>query len=118
MNQRVTFWKELTLLEVHEDRNARKEFNSLSHYIPVHKFITMPQAMKITDAKAAVDKDDKDSKHCQHRKWSKVKSKRRGHPRGTERAENSPFCFADGHLSSQECEVGTPNFIYTKVVLY
>ena len=29
----------------------------VSHYILVHKFIPMPQAMKIPDAKAAVDKE-------------------------------------------------------------
>ena len=31
--------------------------NSGSHYNLVHKFIPMPQAMKIPDAKAAVDKE-------------------------------------------------------------
>ena len=31
--------------------------NSLSHYNLVHKLIPMPQAMKIPDAKAAVDKE-------------------------------------------------------------
>ena len=31
--------------------------NSLSHYNLVHKFIPLPQAMKIPDAKAAVDKE-------------------------------------------------------------
>ena len=40
----------------HEDHIAGKGMNSLSHYNPVHKFIPMPQAMNIPDAKAAVDK--------------------------------------------------------------
>ena len=31
--------------------------NSLQHYNLVHKFIPMPQAMKIPAAKATVDKD-------------------------------------------------------------
>ena len=31
--------------------------NSLSHYNLVHKFIPMPEAMKIPDAKAAVEKE-------------------------------------------------------------
>ena len=31
--------------------------NSLQHYNMVHKFIPMPQAMKIPAAKAAVDKE-------------------------------------------------------------
>ena len=41
----------------HEDHIAGKGQNSLQHYILVHKFIPMPQAMKIPAAKAAVDKE-------------------------------------------------------------
>ena len=40
----------------HEDHIARKGLNSLSHYNFVHKFIPMPQAMKVPDPKAAVVK--------------------------------------------------------------
>ena len=40
----------------HEDLIAGKGENSLRHYNLVHKFIPMPQAMKIPAAKAAVDK--------------------------------------------------------------
>ena len=40
----------------HEDHIAGKGMNSLSHYHLVHIFIPMSQAMKIPDAKAAVDK--------------------------------------------------------------
>ena len=40
----------------HEDHIAGKGDNSLQHYQLVHKFIPMPQAMKIPAAKAAVDK--------------------------------------------------------------
>ena len=36
----------------HEDHIAGKSTNSSSHYNLVHKFIPMPQAMKIPDAKA------------------------------------------------------------------
>ena len=39
----------------HEDHIAGKGENSLQHYNLVHKFIPMPQAMKISAAKAAVD---------------------------------------------------------------
>ena len=38
----------------HEDHIAGKGMNSLSHHNLVHKFIHIPQAMKILDAKAAV----------------------------------------------------------------
>ena len=41
----------------HEDHNAGKGENSLQHNNVVHKFIPMPQAMKIPAAKAAVDKE-------------------------------------------------------------
>ena len=40
-----------------EDHSAGKEDSSLQHYNLVHKFIRMPQAMKIIAAKAAVDKE-------------------------------------------------------------
>ena len=42
--------------KIHEDRIAGKGITSMTHYNLVHKFIPMPQAMKIPDAKAAVDK--------------------------------------------------------------
>ena len=41
----------------HEDHIAGKGENSLQHYNSVHKFIPMPQAVKIPAAKAAVDKE-------------------------------------------------------------
>ena len=41
----------------HEDHIAGKGENSLQHYNLVHKFIPMPQAMKIPVAKAAVDNE-------------------------------------------------------------
>ena len=41
----------------HEDHSAGTGDNSLQHYNLLHKFIPMPQAMKIPAAKAAVDKE-------------------------------------------------------------
>ena len=41
----------------HEDHIASKGRNSLNHYNLVHKFIPVPQAIKIPDAKAAVEKE-------------------------------------------------------------
>ena len=41
----------------HQDHIAGKGENSLQHYNLFHKFIPMPQAMKIPVAKAAVDKE-------------------------------------------------------------
>ena len=42
------------LHEDHEDHVAGKGMNSSSRYNLAHKFIPMPQAMKIPDAKVAV----------------------------------------------------------------
>ena len=51
----------------HEDHIAGKGDSSVQHYNLVHKFISMPQAMKIPAAKAAMDK-----------KWENWKRFRRG----------------------------------------
>ena len=48
---------EETQPKYHEDHIAGKGDNSLQHYNLVHKFILMPQAMKIPAAKAVVDKE-------------------------------------------------------------
>ena len=48
---------EESLPKYHEDQIAGKGDNSLQHYSQVHKFIPMPQAMKIPAAKGAVDKE-------------------------------------------------------------
>ena len=46
------------ILEASESARLRmEEDNSLQHYHLVHKFIPMPQAMKIPAAKAVVDKE-------------------------------------------------------------
>ena len=51
----------------HEDHTAGKGNNSLQHVNLVHKFIPMPQAMKIPAANAAVAKE-----------WEKWRKFRRG----------------------------------------
>ena len=48
---------EESLPKHHEDHIAGRGDNSLQHLNLVHKFIPMPQAMKIPAAKAAVDKE-------------------------------------------------------------
>ena len=55
-NLRESVWKELSI-KGHEDHIAVRGINSLNHYNLVHKFIPMPKAMQIPDAKAAVDKE-------------------------------------------------------------
>ena len=60
----------------HEDHIAGKGDNSLQHYNLVHKFILMPQVMKIPAAKAAGDKEWEKLKKISAWNLTKVKSKR------------------------------------------
>ena len=61
----------------HEDHIAGKVENSLQHYNLVHKFIPMPQALKILAAKAAVDKEWEKLEKSSAWNLTKVKSKKR-----------------------------------------
>ena len=60
----------------HEDHIAGKGENSLQHYNLVHKFIPMPQAIKIPAAKAAVDKEWEKLEKISAWNLTKVKSKK------------------------------------------
>ena len=60
----------------HEDHIAGKGENSLQHYILVHKFVPMPQAVKIPAAKAAVDKEWEKLEKISAWNLTKVKSKK------------------------------------------
>ena len=60
----------------HEDHIAGKGENSLQHYNLFHKFIPMPQAMKIPAAKAAVDKEWEKLKKISAWNLTKVRSKK------------------------------------------
>ena len=74
----------------------------MTHYNLVHKFILMPQTMKIPDAKAAVGKEWKrKSLRQSHHGNSKVNSKKDVFLEAKKREKGSPICHIDGHLSSQ-----------------
>ena len=60
----------------HKDHIAGKGGNSLQHYNLVHKFIPMPQALKIPAAKAAVDKEWEKLEKISAWNLTKVKSKK------------------------------------------
>ena len=66
----------------HEDHIAGRGDNSLQHYKLVHKFIPMPQAMKIPAAKAAVDKEWEKLEKIPARKLTKVRRKKRSMKQG------------------------------------
>ena len=61
----------------HEDHTAEKGFNSLSHTDPARKFVPMHQAMKIPDAKAAVDKEWEKLEKSPSWQMTEVKNKKK-----------------------------------------
>ena len=71
--------------KAHEDRIAVKGFICMAHYNLVHKFIPMPQAMKIPDAIAAVDEEWKKLETIPAWDLEKVKSKKGGYSGNTRR---------------------------------
>ena len=75
MNLRECVW-EIRYRIYHQDHIAGKGENSLQHYNLVHKFILMPQAMKIPAAKAAVDKEWEKLEKISAWNMTKVRSKK------------------------------------------
>ena len=61
---------------IHENHIAGKGENSRQHYNLVHKFIPMPQAMKIPAAKAAVYKEWEKLEKISAWNLTKVRSKK------------------------------------------
>ena len=80
--------------------------NSITHYSLVHKFIPMPQALKISDAKAAVEKDREKLKKIPAWQLTKVRNKKEVIDEARNEGKKSSFCDIDGSLSSQEFGVG------------
>ena len=100
---------ESSLPTKYEDRIAGRGFTSVIHDNLVHKFIPVPQAMKIPDAKAAVDREWKKLETIPAWELEEVKSKKEGGYSGsTTRQQEGPLCYTDGHLSPQERGVRTP----------
>ena len=62
----------------HEDHIAGKGENSLQHYNLVHKFIPMPQAGKILEAKASVDNEWEKLETISAWNLTTVRSKKKG----------------------------------------
>ena len=75
MNPHDCVWKNLYRIIV-RDHIAGKGDSSLQHYNLVHKFIPMPQAMKIPAAKAAVDKEWERREKIPSWDLTKVRSKK------------------------------------------
>ena len=75
MNPPECVWETLNL-QITKTILQGKGENSLQHYNLVHKFIPMPQAMKIPAAKAAVDKEWEKLEKISAWNLTKVKSKK------------------------------------------
>ena len=82
-----------------------REFNSMSHHNLMQKFVPLPQAMKILDATAAVDKEWEKLGKLPAWQLNNAQNKKGVILEAQKREKNSPFCYADGHLSSQKCGV-------------
>ena len=86
----------------HEDHIAGKEDNSLQHYSLVHKFLPVPQAMKIPAAKATVVRECE--KFEEVPAWDITKVRNESHVIDEARkGHKSSFCLTDGHFS---CRIG------------
>ena len=72
----------------------------------VQKFIQMPQAMKIPDAKAAVDNKWKNLETIPAWDVRKVKSEKEVIKEAQKKQQQSSLCFIDGFMSSKEFGVG------------
>ena len=68
----------------------------MTHYNLVHKFVLVPQAMKIPDAKAAVDKEWKKLETIPAWQLEKVRSKEVILEAQRDK-KKSPLCYIDGH---------------------
>ena len=90
----------------HEDHIAEKGDNSLQHHNVVHKFIPVPQAMKIPAAKAAVDKERE--KLDKIPAWETTKVRNKSEVIGEARTAGATVHFASlmhiCHLKNAELE--------------
>ena len=87
----------------HEDHIAVEGLPSMTQDNSVHKFIPMPQAMQIPDAKAAVDKG-----------WKKFETILALNLEKKRSTKEVPLCHVDGHMSPQECGSWNSNYRSTK----
>ena len=95
-----------TLHKDHEDHIAGKGINSLNHYNLVHKLIPLLKAMKIQDAKAAVDKELEKLEKI--RAWQLTKVRNKKEVISEARKEGKPVHFSSlvdiWHLKNSELE--------------
>ena len=86
----------------------------MSHSTLVHKFIPTPQAMKIPDAKAAVDKERKKARDNSSMELAKIQSKKEVFSGSTKRQKQVSCRVTDGSLSPQKIRSQNPIYRSTK----
>ena len=84
-----------------------KDLLRLNQYHLVHKFIPMPQGMRIPDAKSAVDKEWKKLETSHAWNLKKIKGNKEVILDAQKRRKESPLCFTDGDMSPHKRGVGT-----------
>ena len=100
----------------HEDHVAGKGDNSLQHNNLVHKFIPMPQAMKIPTANAAADKEWEKLEKISAWNQTKVRSKKEVIDEARNFASLMDIC----HLKNAELEAKHQKYkveLYSEVIL-
>ena len=90
----------------HQYHIAGKGEKSLQHYNLVHKFIPMPQTMKIPAAKAAVDKEWEKLEKISAWNLTKVRSKEEVIDEARTSGATVHFASFNGHMSSENAEIG------------
>ena len=109
---------EESLPNYHEDHIAGKGDNSLQHYNMVHKFIPMPQAMKIPAAKAAVDKEWEKLDKISAWNLTKVRSKKEVIDKARTKRAKLNFASLMDICHFEECRIGDKSTKKSKVKLY
>ena len=89
----------------HEDHFPGKGNNSLQHYNMVHKFIPMPQAMKIPEAKAAMDQGQEGLEKISVWNLTKVRSKKVVIDEARTKGAKFHFASINGHMSFENAEL-------------
>ena len=107
----------------HEDHIAGKGNNSLQHYNLFHKFIPMPQAMKIPAAKAAVDKEWEKLEKISAWNLTKVRSKKEVIDEARTKRAKVHFaslmdiCHLKKMLNWRQSTKNTKDVLYSEVIL-
>ena len=86
----------------HEDHITGKGDNSLQHYNLVHKFIPMPQAMKIPAAKAAVDMEWEKLEKISAWNLTKIRNKKQVIDEARTSGAKVHFASFNGHVTFEK----------------